>query len=91
MGRIVFLKFTRRGSQLGSFYDHSLRVVRFLPVPTEVGGKYRNAVMSVGQDHSISLISLEDFSRQRLSNVAVLLLDMVKKSWPYIGEQMTII
>ena len=49
--------------QLGSFYDHSLRVLKFLQVPVEVGGKYKNAILSVGQDHTLSLISLEDFSR----------------------------
>jgi WD40 repeat protein len=50
------------GTKLGSFYDHSLRIVRFLPVPQEVGGKYKNSVMSIGHDHTVSLINVEECS-----------------------------
>jgi hypothetical protein len=48
------------GQKLGSFYNHSLRVLRFLPVPPEASGKSKHTVMSIGQDHSIGLIHVEE-------------------------------
>lgn len=51
---------SKLGTQLGSFFDHSLAVLRFHSVPIGVGGRYKNSVLSIGQDNTVSIISLLD-------------------------------
>ncbi len=80
------------GSRLAKYFDHSGQILRFLPVPPEIGGKLRNSVVSVGQDNSLSVINVEDFTRSVFFLILVNhLLGMRKALFRYIGEQRIIL
>ncbi|KAL2911240.1 hypothetical protein HK105_209296 [Polyrhizophydium stewartii] len=48
------------GEELGSFPCHSMAVLSFTPLPAEIGGRFKAAVVSVSADNSVAVIDVDD-------------------------------
>lgn len=52
----------RTGECLATFINHAERVISFVLAPQDTTLKYKNALISVGEDNSVAVIDLDDMN-----------------------------
>lgn len=59
---IAIFHVDRAGAEVACFNNHSRPVTHFLQVPDDVNSRVKRSVISIAEDHSIAIISIEEMS-----------------------------